>query len=72
MEGRTEVNYTDDLRKRLVPFCEKHHIHRLEIIGSAARGQAGPGSDLDLLATLDESVPSLQQRYWKWRERRRS
>jgi predicted nucleotidyltransferase len=57
MERCAEVNYTDDLRKRFLPFCEKHHIRRLEIFGSAARGQAGSGSDVDLLVTLDESVP---------------
>ena len=57
MAGRAEANYTDELRRRLRPFCEKHHIRRLEVFGSAARGQAGPGSDVDLLVTLDESVP---------------
>ena len=48
---------SDDLRQRLRPFCEKHHIRRLEVFGSAAIGQAGPGSDVDLLVTLDESAP---------------
>lgn len=45
------------MQKRLGGFCEKYHIRRLEIFGSAARGQFGPGSDVDLLVTLDESVP---------------
>lgn len=44
----------DDFRERLRPFCEKHHIRRLEVFGSAAIGQARPGSDVDLLVTLDE------------------
>lgn len=48
---------SDELRKRLHPFCEKHRIRRLEVFGSAARDQATPGSDVDLLVTLDESVP---------------
>jgi predicted nucleotidyltransferase len=47
---------TDELRKRLRPFCEKHHIRRLEVFGSAARGQASPGSDVDLLVTFGESA----------------
>ena len=47
----------DDLRRRLHPFCEKHHIRRLEVFGSAAQGQARPSSDVDLLVTFDESVP---------------
>jgi hypothetical protein len=46
-----------ELRGRLRPFCEKHRIHRLDVFGSAARGQAGPGSDVDLLVTLDKSSP---------------
>jgi predicted nucleotidyltransferase len=48
---------SDDLRRRLRPFCEKHRIRRLEVFGSAARGQASPDSDVDLLVTLDESAP---------------
>jgi predicted nucleotidyltransferase len=46
-----------ELRRRLRPFCEKHHIRRLEIFGSAAHGQATRGSDVDLLVTLDDSAP---------------
>jgi hypothetical protein len=57
MGGGPETQFADELRRRLGPFCQKHHIRRLEIFGSAARGQAGPRSDVDLLVTLDESVP---------------
>jgi len=46
----------DELRRRLHPFCERRHIRRLEVFGSAARGQAKPNSDVDLLVTFDESV----------------
>ena len=46
-----------ELQRRLRPLCEKHPIRRLEIFGSAARGQATPGSDVDLLVTLDDSAP---------------
>ena len=48
---------SDELRKRLHPFCEKYRIRRLEVFGSAAHDQTKPGSDVDLLVTLDESVP---------------
>jgi predicted nucleotidyltransferase len=48
---------TEDLAKRLRAFCERHHIRRLEVFGSVARGKASPTSDVDLLVTLDESVP---------------
>lgn len=55
--GDPRILSTEDLRKRLRGFCEKHPIRRLEVFGSVARGQASPGSDVDLLVTLDESVP---------------
>ena len=45
----------DDLRDVLRPFCEKHRISRLEIFGSASRGQSQPDSDVDLLVTLEDS-----------------
>ena len=57
MGGVPETQFADELGRRLRPFCQKHHIRRLEVFGSAARGQAGPRSDVDLLVTLDESVP---------------
>ena len=52
-----QARSSDELRGRLRPFCEKHHILRLEVFGSAARNQIGPDSDVDLLVTFDESVP---------------
>jgi len=57
MKGRAGASFADELRLRFRPFCEKYHIRRLEVFGSAARGEAGPGSDLDLLVSLDESMP---------------
>ena len=48
---------SDELRKRLRPFCEKHRIRRLEVFGSAAGGLTTLSSDVDLLVTLDESTP---------------
>ena len=57
MEGAPEVEFANELGRRLGPFCQKHRIRRLEVFGSAARGQVGPHSDVDLLVTLDESVP---------------
>ena len=47
-----------ELKGRLRPFCKKHRIRRMDVFGSAARGETGPGSDVDLLVTLDESLPA--------------
>jgi len=58
MASHAEVKFADELRRRFRPFCENHHIRRLEVFGSVARGQAGPGSDVDLLVTFDDSVPT--------------
>jgi predicted nucleotidyltransferase len=58
MERRSAPLSLAELRTVLRPFCEKYRIRRLEVFGSAARGFATPGSDVDLLVTLDESRPS--------------
>lgn len=34
-------------------FCRRQGIHRLAVFGSAARGEAGPESDLDLLVEFE-------------------
>ena len=54
MRTKHETLSLAELQNRLRPFCEKHPIRRLEIFGSAARGDARPGSDVDLLVTLDD------------------
>ena len=45
-----------DLKRRLVPFCQSHGVARLEVFGSLARGDAHPGSDIDLLITFRPEV----------------
>ncbi len=45
-----------ELSQRLRPFYEKHRIRRLDLFGSAARGELRTGSDVDLLVTLDEAT----------------
>jgi hypothetical protein len=57
MAGAPETQFADELGRRLRPFCQKHHIRKLEVFGSAAHGQAGPHSDVDLLVTLDDFAP---------------
>ena len=45
-----------ELKNRLVPFCQNHGVARLEVFGSVARGEANPGSDIDLLITFRPEV----------------
>ncbi len=42
-----------EMRRLFGPYCEKHGIQRLEVFGSASRGDGTAGSDVDLLVTLD-------------------
>ena len=46
----------DEIARRLAPLCRAHGITRLEIFGSVARGDAQPGSDVDLIATLTKPL----------------
>lgn len=48
----------EEIRRKLAPYCIRHGITRLEIFGSSARGEAKPGSDVDLIATF-RSNPGL-------------
>jgi len=42
--------------ERLADFCRRHGIVRLRLFGSAARGDEGPGSDVDLIADFGQPV----------------
>ena len=46
--GRKGASH-DVPKRRLASFCRRHHIKRLGIFGSAARGDADESSDVDLL-----------------------
>jgi predicted nucleotidyltransferase len=46
----------DEIRSRLVPFCRRHGVARLEVFGSLARGEPHGGSDVDLLVTFQPDV----------------
>lgn len=47
-----------EIVRRLTPYCRRHGIVRLDIFGSTARGEAGRGSDVDLIATF-QKIPGL-------------
>lgn len=49
------------LLRRLLPLLQqKYHVRTLEVFGSFVRGEAGSGSDLDLLVTFDRTPTLLQ------------
>jgi uncharacterized protein len=47
-----ELNLPFD-RDRLSRFCRERNIRRLAVFGSAARGELGPESDIDVLVEFD-------------------
>ena len=51
----------DEVARRIPEFCRRNGIERAEVFGSVARGQALPGSDLDLLVTFRPGIePGLE------------
>ncbi|MFQ6036805.1 MAG: nucleotidyltransferase family protein [Sedimentisphaerales bacterium] len=47
-------------KEKIADFCERHHIRRLAIFGSALRDDFGPESDVDVLVEfLPGHVPGF-------------
>ena len=40
---------TEEIKKQVVPLCQKHNIYSVVLFGSYARGEADEKSDLDFL-----------------------
>lgn len=53
---------SEDLdRTRLAAICRQHHVAKLELFGSRARGTERPDSDVDLLVTfVPGQTPGLE------------
>lgn len=49
----------EKIGERVAGFCREHGIVRMDLFGSVARGDAGPGSDVDLIATFRE-IPGIE------------
>ena len=48
-------------KPQLDSFCQKHHILRLALFGSAIRDDFGPESDIDVLVEFEDGfVPGLR------------
>jgi predicted nucleotidyltransferase len=39
-------------KEKIANFCERHHIRRLAIFGSALRGDFGPESDVRIIRLI--------------------
>jgi hypothetical protein len=47
-----------ELKEVLSGPCRCHPVRSLRVFGSVARGEASPGSDLDLLVQFEDMPPS--------------
>jgi len=44
----------------LIAFCQRNHIRKLSVFGSATRGELRPESDIDLLVEFEpDHIPGL-------------
>jgi hypothetical protein len=43
-------------RNALARVCRRHHIRSLALFGSQARGDAGPGSDVDVVVEFEPGM----------------
>jgi hypothetical protein len=57
-----DLTLAEQIRERhadILSIAAKHGATRLRLIGSVARGEAGPNSDIDLLVTWAEGTSLL-------------
>ena len=54
----------EHLRTVVAPACEQFGVRRLDVFGSVARGEDGPGSDVDLLVELAQPEIHPSKRYF--------
>lgn len=52
---------TDEMRTAVLRLAAQHGAREIRVFGSAARGEAGPESDLDLLVEFEPGRSLLDQ-----------
>jgi uncharacterized protein len=63
MEGWM-ISEVDTRRDEIVALCRRHGVRRLELFGSAARGDWDPAtSDVDFILEMDRDQAGLADRY---------
>src|SRR3990172_3848239 len=48
-----------EIRDRVLPILKRHGIKRAGVFGSVVRGEAGEGSDVDILVEIERDDVSL-------------
>ncbi len=50
----------DEIIEKLIRLLKKHGVKKIEIFGSYARGEAKPGSDLDVIVEFEKRKSLLE------------
>jgi len=50
------VSIIESRKNELFELCQKYHVKRLDVFGSAAMGDFTPSSDIDFVVEFDDSV----------------
>ncbi|MSP12884.1 MAG: hypothetical protein EXR62_07995 [Chloroflexi bacterium] len=58
----------EELQPAIVALCQRLHVRRLDVFGSATTGRFGPDSDLDILVEFDRQPGDLFNRYFELKE----
>ena len=64
------VSLIEKHREALVALCRKYHVERLDVFGSAAKGDFVKSSDIDFLVEFDSEV--AQRRFDNYFDLRRA
>ena len=63
------VSVIEDTRQELFSLCERFHVSRLEVFGSAAADEMRDGSDLDFLVEFTEqAAPKRFDNFFAFRD----
>lgn len=52
-------NKIQEIKKKVLPVLKLYGVTRAGLFGSAARGEAGPKSDIDLLVEIKKNISLL-------------
>ena len=61
MSTVTTLDVVRSQRAEILAAARRRHVLRVRVFGSVARGEAGPGSDVDFLVDFDDEASLLDQ-----------
>lgn len=58
----------EDQKHELAELCRRHGVARLDVFGSASRGDSRPDSDFDFVVSFRDTGPGYADRYIEFAE----